>query len=87
MVMTIPGIGEYSAGIILGRRDVPVDSWSVVILSELILGSSPKNGRGDIPALNELIKKRWGRWGWLAFAYIVNDLPYLASKYRLSRIY
>jgi hypothetical protein len=59
----------------------------VVILSELILGSSPKNGRSDIPALNELIKKRWGRWRWLAFAYIVNDLPYLASKYRLSRIH
>jgi 3-methyladenine DNA glycosylase/8-oxoguanine DNA glycosylase len=87
MVMTIPGIGEYSAGIILGRRDVPVDSWSVVILSELILGSSPKNSRSDIPALSELMKKRWGRWGWLAFAYIVNDLPYLAKKYRLSRIY
>jgi hypothetical protein len=56
-------------------------------LSELILGSSPKNGRSDIPALNQLIKKRWGRWRWLAFAYIVNDLPYLARKYRLSRIY
>jgi 3-methyladenine DNA glycosylase/8-oxoguanine DNA glycosylase len=87
MVMTIPGIGEYSAGIILGRRDVPLDSWSVIILSELILGSSPENGRSDIPALNELIKKRWGKWGWLAFAYIVNDLTYLARKYRLSRVY
>jgi len=87
MVLNIPGIGEYSAGIILGRRDVPVDSWSVVILSELLLGRSPENGRGDIPALNELIKKRWGKWGWLAFAYIVNDLPYLARKYTLSRIY
>ena len=87
MVMTIPGVGEYSAGIILERRDVPVDSWSLVILSELILGRSPENGRSDIPALHELIKRRWGKWGWLAFAYIVNDLPYLASKYGLSRIY
>jgi 3-methyladenine DNA glycosylase/8-oxoguanine DNA glycosylase len=87
MVMTIPGIGEYSARIILARREVPLDSWSVVILSELILGRSPENGRSDIPALNKRIKKRWGRWGWLAFAYIVNDLPYLARKYGLSRIY
>ncbi len=87
MVMTIPGIGEYSAGILLGRRDVPVDSWSLVILSELILGRSPENGRSGIPALKKLIKQRWERWGWLSFAYIVNDLPYLARKYKLSRIY
>jgi 3-methyladenine DNA glycosylase/8-oxoguanine DNA glycosylase len=86
-VMAIPGIGEYSAGILLGRGNVPVDSWSVIILSELFLGKAPENGRADIPALVTMIEKRWGRWGWLAFAYIVNDLPYLADKYRLSRIY
>ena len=85
--MAIPGIGEYSAGILLGRGNVPVDSWSVIILSELFLGKAPENGRADIPALVEMIERRWGRWGWLAFAYIVNDLPYLADKYRLSRIY
>jgi 3-methyladenine DNA glycosylase/8-oxoguanine DNA glycosylase len=87
MVMNIPGVGEYSAGILLGRKNVPVDSWSLVILSELFLGGSPANGRGDIPAVKKLIEQRWGRWGRLAFAYIVNDLPYLARKYRLSRIY
>ena len=87
LVMEIPGIGGYSAGIILGRSEVPVDSWSLIILSELIYGKSPVKGRSGIPALNELINKRWGKWGWLAFAYIVNDLPFLARKYHLSRIY
>lgn len=80
----IPGIGPYSAGIILGT--LPVDVWSVVILSELFLGRTPKNPRDEIDSVVGLLTKRWGRWRWFAFVYVLNDLPFLAETYHLSRV-
>lgn len=55
----IPGIGKYSAGIIYGRASLPVDSWSVVVLSELVLGKTPDNPRQDIDPLITRIIKQW----------------------------
>lgn len=80
----IPGIGPYSAGIILGT--LPVDVWSVVILSELFLHRTPKDTRKEIDEVVSLLTKRWGRWRWFAFVYVLNDLPYLAESYHLSRV-
>ncbi|MBI2935098.1 MAG: hypothetical protein HYY29_05970 [Chloroflexi bacterium] len=85
--MAIPGIGEYSAGIILGRGSVTLDVWSVVIMSELVLKRTPQNPRGEVNALTAELNRRWGQWAWLAFAYIVNDLETLAKAYPLSRIH
>ena len=57
----IPGIGGYSAGIIYGRSSVPLDVWSVVIMSELLLGrrrrtharkSSPSHRRSRSAGVN-----------------------------------
>lgn len=82
----IPGIGKYSAGIIYGRASLPVDAWSVIVLSELILGKTPENPRQDInPIITRLIKQ-WGRWSYFAFVYIANDLEKLAKSHKLSRI-
>jgi DNA-3-methyladenine glycosylase II len=80
----IPGIGPYSAGIILGT--LPVDVWSVVILSELFLKRTPKKPREEIDEVVSLLTERWAKWRWFAFVYVLNDLPYLAETYRLSRI-
>jgi DNA-3-methyladenine glycosylase II len=85
-VREIPGIGEYSAGIVMGRSSAPIDSWSVVIMSELLLGKTPEKPRQDIDAVNKLLKERWGKWGWLAFVYVMNDLANLSQIYHLSRL-
>jgi DNA-3-methyladenine glycosylase II len=82
----IPGIGPYSAGIILGQTSLPVDTWSVVILSELFLGRTPEHPREEIDQIVTELTRRWGRWRWLAFVYVLNDLENLAQKYRLSRL-
>ncbi|MBI2868578.1 MAG: hypothetical protein HYX96_01985 [Chloroflexi bacterium] len=82
----IPGIGRYSAGIILGQAFVPLDVWSVVIMSELVQGRTPLNPRQEIDAVALKLKQRWGRWGWLAFVYLLNDLENLARVYKLSRL-
>jgi DNA-3-methyladenine glycosylase II len=85
-VMEIPGIGSYSARLILGRSSAPVDVWSVVILSELLLGRTPKHPRKEIEDVTNAMIDRWGEWSWIAFVYILNDLPQLARVYNLSRI-
>jgi 3-methyladenine DNA glycosylase/8-oxoguanine DNA glycosylase len=85
-LMEIPGVGAYSAGIILGKASLPIDVWSVVILSELILGRHPENPREEVDSVVASLTERWGRWKWFAFVYILNDLDRLARTYRLSRI-
>ncbi|HXW98537.1 MAG TPA: hypothetical protein VEI51_02305 [Methanomicrobiales archaeon] len=80
----IPGIGPYSAGIILGT--LPLDVWSVVIFSELFLGKTPEDPRGAIPEVTSALTKRFGKWRWFAFVYVAQDLPFLADKYHLSRV-
>jgi 3-methyladenine DNA glycosylase/8-oxoguanine DNA glycosylase len=83
-VMAIPGIGAYSADLIVGS--VPLDVWSVVIMSELLLGREPKRPRQEIKAVTQAVRGRWGKWARMAFVYVVNDLPKLATIYNLSRL-
>lgn len=85
-VMKIPGIGEYSANLILGRSSAPVDVWSVVIISELLFGKTPEHPRQEIGNVTEVMNERWGEWSWMAFVYVLNDLPKLARRYKLSRV-
>lgn len=85
-IQKVPGVGEYSASIILNRENAAIDVWSVIVMSELLTGKTPKNPREAVPRIDKLVKKRWGKWSWLAFVYILNDLPRLQKKYGLSRI-
>jgi DNA-3-methyladenine glycosylase II len=80
----IPGVGPYSAGIILGT--FPIDVWSVVIFSELFLGRTPESPRGAIDEVVSRLTERWGEWRWFAFVYVVQDLNYLSAKYHLFRV-
>jgi 3-methyladenine DNA glycosylase/8-oxoguanine DNA glycosylase len=83
---SIPGVGSYSAGIILWEASLPVDTWSVTILSELYFGETPGNPREAIDRVTASLTERFGNWSWFAFGYILNDLPELAKIYQLSRI-
>ncbi len=85
-LLEIPGIGKYSAGIIYGRTSLPVDAWSVVILSEIVLGRTPENPRQDINTVISRINDLWGKWSFFAFVYIANDLENLAKNHKLSRL-
>ena len=85
-LLQIPGIGKYSAGVILGRSSAPLDVWSVVIMSELLLKRTPENPRDEIDEVTNVMKKRWGKWAWMAFVYIVNDLDKLSKIYHISRL-
>jgi DNA-3-methyladenine glycosylase II len=85
-VMKIPGIGEYSASLILRRSSAPVDVWSAVIISELLFGKTPEHPRQEIGYVTEMMNERWRKWSWMAFVYVLNDLPKLARRYKLSRV-
>ena len=85
MIRQIPGIGQYSAGIVMTRY-VPIDAWSVIVMSELLLGKTPEVPRAEIETINSLVAERWGKWSWMAFAYILNDLDNLANDYDLTRL-
>ncbi len=85
-LMEIPGIGKYSAGIILGQSSLPIDAWSVVIMSELFLGHTPASPRHEIDRVISELISRWGKWSWFAFVYILNDLENLSKSYHLSRL-
>ena len=84
-VMEIPGIGPYAAGIVLGRY-APIDAWSVIVMSELLLGVTPDKPRQEIENINKVVSARWGKWSWMAFAYILNDLENLQKFYRITRL-
>jgi DNA-3-methyladenine glycosylase II len=86
VLTAIPGIGKYSAAIIFGQSTPPIDAWSVVIMSELYEGKTPENSRDEIERVQQALSARWGTWSWLAFAYILNDIPALAGIYPLSRV-
>ncbi|NYT07982.1 MAG: hypothetical protein GKC05_06995 [Methanomicrobiales archaeon] len=80
----IPGVGPYSAGIILGT--FPIDVWSVVIFSELFLGKTPEHPREAIDEVVSVLTGRWGTWRWFAFVYVVHDLQFLKETHHLSRV-
>ena len=84
-IQDIPGIGIYSAGIVLGRS-APIDSWSVILMSELLLGKTPGYPRQEIEEVTRVVEERWGKWSWYGFAYILNDLENLAIEYPLTRL-
>jgi hypothetical protein len=67
-------------------RYAPIDAWSVIVMRELLLGVTPRKPRAEIDAMNRLVRERWGKWSWLAFAYILNDLENLAGPYHLTRL-
>jgi DNA-3-methyladenine glycosylase II len=79
-LLTLRGIGEYSADLVNPRTGFPLDVWSAKIFHVLFHGKVPEKPREAIPALKVEAKKRWGEWRGHAFVYVLNDLPKLSKR-------
>lgn len=83
-LMELPGIGDYSADIINPRAGFPIDAWSVDVFGKLFFGREPRNARSAIERVKKEGIRRWGRWSWMAFFYVAQDLENLSRKLNLK---
>lgn len=79
-LLTLRGIGDYSAELVMPRMGFPLDVWSAKIFHVLFFGKEPKKPREAIPKLKKVAEERWGTWRGYAFVYVLNDLPNLSKK-------
>jgi len=79
-LMTLRGIGEYSADIITPRMGFPLDVWSAKIFNILFFKEEPESPRTAIPVLKETAERRWGKWSGDVFVYVLNDLPKISKR-------
>jgi N-glycosylase/DNA lyase len=79
-LLTLYGIGEYSAELVMPKTGFPLDVWSAKIFSVLFYGKIPENPRDAIPSLKDVAIKRWGDWRGYVFVYVLNDLPKLSER-------
>ena len=79
-LLSLQGIGEYSAELVMPKTGFPLDVWSAKIFHVLFYGKIPDKPREAIPALKEAAQKRWGNWMGYAFVYVLNDLPKLSKR-------
>jgi DNA-3-methyladenine glycosylase II len=79
-LLTLRGIGDYSAELVMPRMGFPLDVWSAKIFSVLFFGKEPEKPREAIPALKKVAEKRWGEWRGYAFVYVLNDLTKLSKR-------
>ncbi len=78
-LVELPGIGDYSADIINPHGGFPIDAWSVEVFAKLFYGKAPARNRDSIDRVKRAGLRRWGRWAWMAFFYVVQDLPRLSE--------
>jgi DNA-3-methyladenine glycosylase II len=83
-LMELPGIGDYSADIISPHGGFPIDAWSVEVFSQLFYGRTPARNRESIEKVKREGLRRWGQWAWMAFLYVVQDLPKLSESLGLD---
>ncbi len=79
-LMTLRGIGEYSADIVNPGPGFPLDVWSAKIFGVLFTGKEPDAPREKIPELKKMAEARWGEWRGDAFVYVLNDLPRISKR-------
>lgn len=79
-LLTLQGIGEYSAELVMPKTGFPLDVWSAKIFHVIFYGKIPEKPREAIPALKAAAEKRWGNWRGYAFVYVLNDLPKLSRR-------
>jgi len=80
-LMTLHGIGDYSAELIMPGMGFPLDVWSAKIFGLLFLGEEPQDPRDAIPELKKMAIERWGKWRGHAFVYVLNDLPMISKGF------
>ena len=79
-LLTLRGIGEYSAELVMPKTGFQLDVWSAKIFSLLFYGKISEKPRDAIPALKLAAEQRWGNWRGFAFVYVLNDLPQLSAR-------
>ena len=79
-LLELPGVGDYAADIINPHGGFPIDAWSVDVFGRLFFGKEPENRREAIEEVKEEGIRRWGRWSWMAFFYVAQDLRNLSRR-------
>jgi DNA-3-methyladenine glycosylase II len=79
-LLSLRGIGDYSADIVVPGMGFPLDVWSAKIFQVLLLGKETEKPRDAIPVLKKTAEKRWGKWRGYAFVYVLNDLPKISER-------
>ena len=79
-LMELPGIGDYAADIINPHEGFPIDAWSVDVFGALFFGKEPENRREAINEVKLEGLRRWGKWSWMAFFYVAQDLENLSRR-------
>ena len=79
-LLTLQGIGEYSAELVMPKTGFPLDVWSAKIFNILFYGKMPEKPREAIPALKLAAERQWGNWSGYVFVYVLNDLPKLSAR-------
>jgi DNA-3-methyladenine glycosylase II len=79
-LMELPGVGDYAADMINPHGGFPIDAWSVDVFGKLFFGKEPENARDAIEAVKKEGLKRWGRFAWMAFFYVAQDLRNLSKR-------
>lgn len=79
-LMELPGVGDYAADIINPHGGFPIDAWSVDVFGKLFFGEEPDDAREAIGAVKEEGLRRWGKFAWLAFFYVAQDLERLSKS-------
>jgi DNA-3-methyladenine glycosylase II len=80
VLMELPGIGDYSADMINRPGGFPIDVWSATVFGKLFYGKEPENNREAVEIVKREGIRRWGKWSWTAFFYVVQDLKSLSRK-------
>jgi 3-methyladenine DNA glycosylase/8-oxoguanine DNA glycosylase len=83
-LLELPGIGDYSADIINPHGGFPIDVWSAEVFSKLLFGKAPENNRQAVEEVKKAGILRWGKWSWMAFFYIVQDLENLSERLKIK---
>jgi 3-methyladenine DNA glycosylase/8-oxoguanine DNA glycosylase len=80
----LPGVGDYAADIINPHAGFPIDAWSVDVFGLLFFGKEPRNRRAAIDRVKKEGIRRWGKWSWMAFFYVAQDLSNLSKRLGIS---
>ena len=84
LLLELPGIGDYSADIINPHGGFPIDVWSAEVFGKLFFGKEPRNNREAMERVKKEGLGRWGRWSWMAFFYVAQDLENLSKRLGIS---
>jgi 3-methyladenine DNA glycosylase/8-oxoguanine DNA glycosylase len=76
----LPGIGDYAADVINPHGGFPIDAWSVDVFGLLFFGRQPEDRREAIERVKQEGIRRWGKWSWMAFFYVAQDLQNLSKR-------